>query len=150
ATDYVFKTRLSRIGPSVQRALRETQQQFRRQQAEAALDRSQAYLAEAQRLSRTGSFGWRLSTGEIYWSEETFRIFGVDAAVRPGLELIMQRTHPDDLGLVRDVVKAASEQKEEFDFEHRLLMADGSVKYLRVDVTQWSALNRESWSSWAP
>jgi PAS domain S-box-containing protein len=132
ATDYVFKTRLSRIGPSVLRALRESQQRLRRQEAEAALARNQAYLSEAQKLSRTGSFGWRISTGEIYWSEETYRIFELDAAIQPGLELIMQRTHPDDRALVREVVGAASQQKKEFDFEHRLVMADGSVKYLRV------------------
>ncbi len=132
ATDYVFKTRLSRIGPSILRALGESQQRLRRQQAEAALVRNQAYLAEAQRLSRTGSFGWRVSTGEIYWSEETYRIFELDPAVKPGLALIMQCTHADDQQLVRDIVEAASRQGKEFDFEHRLLMADGSVRYLRV------------------
>ena len=132
ATDYVLKTRLSRIASSVQRALRESQQQSWRRQAEAALARNQAYLAEAQRLSRTGSFGWHVSSGQIYWSEETYRIFGLDPAVQPGLELIMQRTHPDDREWVRDVVGTVSQQKKEFDFEHRLLMADGSVKYLRV------------------
>jgi PAS domain S-box-containing protein len=132
ATDYVLKTRLSRIAPSVRRALRETQQRSRRQQAEAALERSQAYLAKAQRISRTGSFGWRLSSGELYWSEETYRIFGVDPAAKIGLDSITQRTHPDDRETVREVVESASTQKKEFDFEHRLLMADGSVKYLRV------------------
>jgi len=132
ATDYVFKTRLSRIASSIHRALRERQQQSRRQEAESALARNQAYLAEAQRLSRTGSFGWRVSSGEIYWSEETYRIFELDLAVQPSLELIMQRTHPDDREFVGAVVGAVSKQKEEFDFEHRLLMADGSVKYLRV------------------
>jgi len=132
ATDYVFKTRLSRIASSIHRALRERQQQSRRQEAESALARNKAYLAEAQRLSRTGSFGWRVSSGEIYWSEETYRIFELDLAVQPSLELIMQRTHPDDREFVGAVVGAVSKQKEEFDFEHRLLMADGSVKYLRV------------------
>jgi PAS domain S-box-containing protein len=132
ATDYVLKTRLSRIAPSVRRALRETQQRSRRQQAETALERSQAYLAKAQRISRTGSFGWRLSNGELYWSEETYRIFGVDPAASIGLDSITQRTHPDDRESVRQVIDTASTEKKEFDFEHRLLMADGSVKYLRV------------------
>jgi DNA-binding NtrC family response regulator len=78
ATDYVFKTRLSRIIPSVHRALREAQERNERKGAEEALRRSEAYLAEAERISHTGSFGWKISTGEIYWSRETFRIFGYE------------------------------------------------------------------------
>ena len=72
ATDYVFKTRLSRIVPSVQRALREARERIELSRAEEALRRSEAYLAEAQRLSHTGSFGWNVSSGEIYWSEKPF------------------------------------------------------------------------------
>jgi DNA-binding response OmpR family regulator len=75
ATDYVLKTRLSRLVPSVQRALREAQERAERKKAEEALRRSEMYLAEAQRLSHTGSFGWKVSSGEIYWSDETYRIF---------------------------------------------------------------------------
>src|ERR1700732_1468996 len=75
ATDYVLKTRLSRLVPSVLRALREAIQKAERKRGEEALRQSETYLAEAQRLSRTGSFGWNVSTGEIYWSEETYKIF---------------------------------------------------------------------------
>src|SRR6202166_3307934 len=78
ATDYVLKTRLSRLVPAVQRALREATQRVERKRAEESLRQSEAYLAEAQRLSHTGSFGWRPSTGEILWSEETFRVFQYD------------------------------------------------------------------------
>src|SRR5215813_8442617 len=60
ATDYVFKTRLSRVAPSVRRALRETGERSQRKRAEEALQRNEAYLAEAQRLSHTGSFGWQV------------------------------------------------------------------------------------------
>ena len=132
ATDYVFKTRLSRIVPSVQRALRETQQRAHRQQAEAALVRNRAYLADAQKLSHTGSFGWRPSTGEIYWSEETFRIFEVDPAAELSLDLVMERIYPDDRRLIREIVASASTGERELDYEHRLLMKDGSVRYLHV------------------
>src|SRR6202023_2977260 len=83
ATDYVLKTSLSRLVPSVQRALREATQKAERRRAEDALRQSEAYLAEAQRLSRTGSFGWNVSSGEIYWSEETLRIFQYDRATKP-------------------------------------------------------------------
>ena len=78
ATDYVFKTKLSRIAPSVRRALREAEERTGLSHAEEALQRSEAYLAEAQKLSHTGSFGWNVFSGEIYWSLETFRIFGYE------------------------------------------------------------------------
>jgi CheY-like chemotaxis protein len=96
ATDYVFKTKMERIVPSVRRALREAGERIRRAETEKALERSEWYLVEAQRLSHTGSFGVELSTGRIQWSEETFRIFGVTPGTTPTLELILQRTHPDD------------------------------------------------------
>src|SRR6202051_674855 len=94
ATDYVLKTSLSRLVPSVLRALREATQKAERKRAEEALRQSEAYLAEAQRLSHTGSFGWRPSTGEILWSEETFRIFQYDRAQKPTVELVLKRVHP--------------------------------------------------------
>jgi signal transduction histidine kinase/HAMP domain-containing protein len=96
------------------------------------LQRRETYLAEAQRLSRTGSFGWNVSSGEIYWSEETFRIFEVAPNTRITLELIMQRTHPEDRFLVQELIEDKSRAKREFDLEHRLLFPDGSVKHLRV------------------
>jgi PAS domain S-box-containing protein len=132
ATDYVFKTRLSRIVPSVRRALRETEERSQRKRAEDALHRNEAYLAEAQRLSHTGSFGWKVSSGEIYWSEETYRIFEFEPAIQPTLELALERIHPEDRQLVRQVIDSAAREGKDFDFEHRLLMADGSMKYVRV------------------
>ena len=92
------------------------------------LRRREAYLAEAQRLSRTGSFGWRISTGEIVWSEETFRIFQYDPATKPTVEHVLQRVHPDDAVLVKQTIEHAAQHGNDFDFEHRLLMPDGSVK----------------------
>jgi len=132
ATDYVFKTRLSRIAPSVRRALREAEERAERRQAKEALQRSEVYLSEAQRLSHTGSFGWRVATGEIYWSEETYRIFGFDLSIRPTLDLALERIHPEDRQLVQEVFQAAAREEHDFDFEHRLLMPDGSVKYVRA------------------
>ena len=132
ATDYVFKTRLSRIGPSVRRALREAEERTERKRVEEALQRNEAYLAEAQRLSHTGSFGWQVSSGEVFWSDETFRIFEFEPTSQPTVERILQRTHPEDRSQVQQILDTASPQKKDFDFEHRLLMADGSVKYVRV------------------
>jgi PAS domain S-box-containing protein len=132
ATDYVLKTGLSRLVPSVLRALREATQRAERKRAEESLRQSETYLAEAQRLSRTGSFGWNVSSGEIYWSEETYNIFEYDRAVKPTLELILQRIHPDDRDLVRQTFDGAAEARANLDFEHRLLMPEGSVKHLHV------------------
>jgi PAS domain S-box-containing protein len=132
ATDYVFKTRLSRIVPSVHRALREAVERSERRRAEEALRRSEAYLAEAQKLSHTGSFGWNVSSGEIYWSRETFRIFEYDPEGKITIELIVQRTHPEDRLAVQQFIDRVSRERKAFDFEHRVLTPDGSVKYLRV------------------
>jgi C4-dicarboxylate-specific signal transduction histidine kinase len=132
ATDYVFKTKVSRIVPSVRRALREAEERARRSEAEKALRRSESYLIEAQRLSHTGSFGVELSSGRIHWSEETFRIFEIEPGATPTRELILQRTHPEDRALVERVVDAAARQGKEFDIEHRLLLPDGSTRHVRV------------------
>src|SRR6202161_62868 len=132
ATDYVLKTSLSRLVPSVVRALRETTQKAERKRAEESLRQSEAYLAEAQRLSGTGSFGWNVSSGEIYWSEETYKIFEYEQSVRPILQVVFQRTHPDDKDLVEQTINRAIGARENFDLEHRLLMPDGSVKHLHV------------------
>jgi PAS domain S-box-containing protein len=96
------------------------------------LRRSQAYLAEAQRLSHTGSFGWKPSTGEIVWSEETFRIFRYDPTTKPTVELILQRVHPEDAALVQQTIERAEQDGKDFEHEYRLLMPDGSVKYVHV------------------
>jgi PAS domain S-box-containing protein len=96
------------------------------------LRRSEAYLEEAQRLSKTGSFGWNVSSGEIYWSEETFRIFEYRPETTPAVELVLQRTHPEDRVRVYELIDRASRNAEDFDLEHRLLMPDGSVKHVRV------------------
>jgi formate hydrogenlyase transcriptional activator len=96
------------------------------------LAESEAYLAEAQSLSHTGSFGWVVSTGEIFWSEETLRIFEYDPATQPTVELIIQRVHPDDKTFVRQMIERATQDGNDFDIEHRLLMPDKRVKYLHV------------------
>src|SRR6202040_3980304 len=132
ATDYVLKTSLSRLAPSVVRALREATQKAERKRAEEALRQSEAYLAEAQRLSRTGSFGWRPSTGQILWSEETFRIFQYDRSTKPTIEVILQRVHPEDATSVKETVERASQNGKDFEHEYRLVMPDGAVKHVHV------------------
>jgi signal transduction histidine kinase len=105
---------------------------LRLQELYGELQRREAYLAEAQNLSHTGSFGWNVATGEIYWTDETFRIFDYEPIVRPTIDLVVQRIHPEDRPAVQQRIERISRERTEFDFEHRLLMPDGSVKYLRV------------------
>src|ERR1700732_1814042 len=132
AIDYVLKTRLSRLVPSVLRALREATQRAERKRAEEALRQSETYLAEAQRLSKTGSFGWRPSTGEIIWSEETFRIFQYDRTTTPTVKLVLQRVHPEDAPLVKPTIERESQAGTNFEHKYRLLMPDGSVKHVHI------------------
>ncbi len=98
----------------------------------ATLQQSEAFLAEAQRLSKTGSFGWSVSTGEIRWSEETFRIFQYDRAMKPTVELILRRVHPEDAVYVKQTIESASMNGESFEHEYRLLMPDNTIKYVHV------------------
>jgi signal transduction histidine kinase/CheY-like chemotaxis protein len=132
ATDYVVKSRLSRLVPSVQRALRDARERAERKKAEEAFRRSEMYLAKAQRLSNTGSFGWEPVSGKIYWSDETYRIFDCEPTIEPTIEIVLDRTHPDDRMRLRQILDCALIERSEFTAEHRLLMTDGSVKYVRA------------------
>src|SRR6516165_2328250 len=96
------------------------------------LRRREAYLAQAQALSHTGSFGWNVSTGDLYWSDETHQILEYKRSVKPTLELVFKRVHPEDLAAVQETIESASKDPKNLDFEHRLLMPDGSVKHVQV------------------
>jgi len=96
------------------------------------LRRREAYLSEAQRLSHTGSFGWNPDTGEIVWSDETYRIFEFEPAEKPTISMVVQRTHPDDRLHVQQVIERASETGTEFEHEYRLLLPSGGIKYVRA------------------
>jgi PAS domain S-box-containing protein len=96
------------------------------------LRRREAYLAEAQRLSHTGSFGWRPGSGEHVWSDETYRIFEYDPATPVTLDMIVERVHPEDRNLVLELVERASTSGGAIDCEYRLLFPDDRVKYVRV------------------
>jgi len=122
-------------------ALRESERQLRKARDEletkvaertAELQRSEAYLAEAQRLSHTGSFGWEVFSGKLYWSEETFRIFERDPAHQPTVDFVLQRTHPQDRAVVQQTIDRARQYRRALDFEHRLLTTDGQVKHVHI------------------
>jgi PAS domain S-box-containing protein len=99
---------------------------------EAALLRSERYLTEAQRLTGTGSFAWNVASGDIIWSDQTFRIFECDRATKPTMEFIVQRTHPEDRAAFQETIDRVSIDRNDYDHEFRLLMPDGSVKYVHA------------------
>src|SRR5260370_15266976 len=101
-------------------------------QVEGVLQHSEMYLAEAQRLSQTGSFGWDVSSGEIFWSEESFRIFGYDKAPSVTVDMVLQRVYRGGREFGRGRIGSASREGKDFDYEYRLLMPDGSVKHVHV------------------
>src|SRR5438445_8908723 len=100
--------------------------------SEAALKRSEAFLGEAQHLSRIGSFAWRVATNQITWSDQLYRIFEFDPQVTVTLDLIGTRVHPEDLTLLHEMIERARSAASDFEYEHRLLMPDGSVKHLHL------------------
>jgi|HubBroStandDraft_2_1064218.scaffolds.fasta_scaffold00136_7 PAS domain S-box-containing protein len=101
------------------------------------LRRREAYLTEAQRLSHTGSFGWNISNGDHFWSEETYHIFGLNRAVKPSLDLVLRHVHPDDRDLVRKIVHRASTDGEDFEVKYRIRLLNGLVKHLHVIAHPW-------------
>ena len=102
-----------------------------RRRSEENLRRSEAYLAEAQKLSLTGSFGWNVTADEHFWSKETFRIFEYDPSTNVTVQLILDRVHPQDVPLMKQVMALAAGGGD-LDYECRLLMPNGSAKYLHI------------------
>jgi len=102
------------------------------QRAHENLRQSEAFLAQAQRISQTGSFGWNVARGEIYWSDETYNIFEIDRAAGPTFDVVFQRVHPDDRVFVLQTLEESTKGQMGFDTEYRLLMPDGRVKYVHA------------------
>jgi PAS domain S-box-containing protein len=104
-----------------------------RKRAEDALRRSEANLADAQRLSKTGSFTWDVTSGKVRWSDEAYRIFEHDPNVEPTLDLVVARTHPDDHPSLLPVLEGVMrERTQNWELEHRIVMADGTIKNIHV------------------
>ncbi|MVT51458.1 PAS domain S-box protein [Bradyrhizobium yuanmingense] len=103
-----------------------------RKEAENALRQSEAYLAQAQELSHTGSFGWTAKTREITWSKETYRIFQCEEGTKPNIPFMLQRIHPEDRLAVQQTTGQAAREGKDYDHEYRLVMPDGSIKYVRA------------------
>ena len=103
-----------------------------RKRAEEQLRRGKAFLVEGQRLSQTGTFSWRVETGEIRWSEELYRIFDFTSDLPVTLELIGSRVHPEDLPMLGEMIDRAKRGDDQFAYEHRIVMPGGSTKYIHL------------------
>jgi PAS domain S-box-containing protein len=101
-----------------------------RKQVEIELRRAKAHSADAQKLTRTGFVGLEVSTNRLFWSDEAARIYGYPPGTEPTPERILERCHPDDVHIVKDALERAGRGESSFDYEHRLLMPDGSIKHL--------------------
>ncbi len=103
-----------------------------RKRAEEELRRCEAYLAQGQRLSHTGSWGWNASAEEVFWSRETFRILGADRQeVKPSYQFLLEHVHPEDRAIVEQVLDRANRERTEFEMAFRIVLPDGSIKHLQ-------------------
>jgi PAS domain S-box-containing protein len=105
-----------------------------RKRAEETLRRNEAYLADAQRLSHTGSWAWSPVTRQTpYWSEEMFRIFGFDSQHGPPTtEEFRERVHPEDRDSVFELMRKAAREKTEYEHDHRIVLPDGTIKHIHA------------------
>ncbi|HMG73298.1 MAG TPA: PAS domain-containing protein [Pyrinomonadaceae bacterium] len=103
-----------------------------RKRAQEDVRRSEAFLAETQRLTSIGSFSWLVATDEITWSEELYRIYEFDPGITITLEVIRTRVHPEDLTLYEKMVEQARNGADDFEWQYRLLMPDQSIKYMHA------------------
>src|SRR5262245_41445394 len=114
----------------VEEALRE--QLTERRRAEEELRRSETYLAEGQRISHTGSWGWNVATGELFWSQEHFHIFGFDPeTAKPSYPMFLEKIHPKDRPLVGQTVDQAVRERTDLEMDYRIVLTDGSIKHLQ-------------------
>src|SRR4029077_7834339 len=129
----------------VESALREKQDELRRTQeilvddisqrkrAEEELRRSETYLAEGQRLSHTGSWARNVSSGESFWSQETFRIYDFDSEkAKPAYPTFLERIHPHDRPLVEQTIDSAVHERTDWELAYRIVLPDMSIKHVRA------------------
>src|ERR1700746_1058715 len=100
--------------------------------SQADLQRRWQYLAEAQRLSHSGTFGWKVQSGELVWSDETYKILGFARETNPTLDLVFDRVHPEDRGRLQQLRDRATQNGMDLDVEHRILLPDGAIRYVHA------------------
>jgi predicted ATPase/signal transduction histidine kinase/GAF domain-containing protein len=108
------------------------QENAQRKRVEGELRRSEGFLAEGQKISHTGSWGWNVSTGKLVWSEEHWRIFEFDPKdVEPTFQLFVERVHPEDRSYVQEILEDAIRKRSGFNFEFRIVLPNGSTKWIQ-------------------
>src|ERR1700747_697142 len=100
--------------------------------AQAELQRRWQYLAEAQRLSHSGTFGWKVRSGKLVWSDETYTILGLTRETNPTLDLVFDRIHPEDRDRLQQLRDRAAQNGIDWDVEHRILLPDGAIRYVHA------------------
>ena len=104
-----------------------------RKHAEEALKRSEAYLSEGQRLSHTGSWARNVSTGEVYFSQESFRIFGLDpATTKVTIETVLSRMHPDDRPSFAETIQKAFHDASDYEGDYRIVLENGTIRHIHL------------------
>src|ERR1700733_12050958 len=99
---------------------------------QADLQRRWQYLVEAQRLSHSGTFGWKVRSGELVWSDETYKILGLARETNPTLDLVFDRVHPEDRDRLQQLKDRATQNGMDLDVEHRVLLPDGVIRHVHV------------------
>src|SRR6201988_3509157 len=117
-------------GPERTNEFEKANQDLKAEQEE--LQKRWQYLAEAQKLSHSGTFGWKVHTGELIWSEETYRILGFTRETNLTLDLVFDRIHPEDRERLQQLRDRAAQNGMDLDVEHRILLPDGALRYLHV------------------
>ncbi len=135
ATDYVLKNKMSRLVPAVQRALRETESRREREHVNEELRKSERRLKEAQAVGQIGSWDVDVRTGEVFWSEEALKILGVCSGAKPlTLDEMLNIVPSEDRDLVRSVQTRGMTEQRAVEIEHRIMLSDGSVRWLSARI----------------
>ncbi len=133
AHDYIMKANLQRLAPAVERELGEAQVREERRQAEEALRKSEANLAEAQRMAHIGNWELDILSDRLTWSDEAYRIFGLKPQqFAETYEAFLENVHPDDRERVNKDHTESLRAKTPYTIVHRLLLKDGTVKYVEA------------------
>ena len=133
AVDYILKDYLHRLGPAVRRALKEHERLLRTKAIEQELLKQAQLFHTAEEIGQLGAFEWNVNTGELYWSEGLFQIFGEDKdKTDPTFELFSAHIHPDDKATIQEKLQSSISTRTDYHSEYRILRTDQSTRYLRT------------------
>lgn len=133
AHDYIMKDNLTRLNSAIERELREAEVRRERRRAEESLVNSERSLAAAQRIARLGNFDYHTESDEAFWSDELFRVCGLDPRrFVPTYRSFLRAVHPEDRDVVRKTVREALYDKAENTVEYRIVRPDGEARFVQT------------------